>query len=175
MDKNAPESYKKFTQDVIDVLCDYAAKHRSPFAPKTKEPINNIIAANINTIMDYFRTPRAIPTVVKLADFSTFGDKYDDFVYVRDMGLVFFNVSYVTSHEIFLSVIGTFLDIVKMGKIEYGFGTDQDYSEGQDRFLENQHGMFLSSIGHYVVKDENFSLNAQEKMAFRNFQFITPR
>jgi hypothetical protein len=98
---------------------------------------------------------------------------YVDWVYIRRWGIVVFNVSHHTSHEMFLSnmnwILSNLLDSTQFTMNDLPCLCSPDNAEA---YLHNCHGFFSSRVGYgRVTKSANMKLNAQERIAFAGMRF----
>jgi hypothetical protein len=99
---------------------------------------------------------------------------YKDFVYIRRWGIVVFDVSKHTSHEMFMAnwnwILSNLLDNPSLTLDNMPCMTDEGAEA--DKFLHNCHGIFLSSIGQRPLKSSNMTLTAQERQVFSSMKMI---
>lgn len=109
------------------------------------------------------------------------GSEYKDFVYIAPWRSVIFNVTAISSHEMFLGKMFTFFEACKTGKgwddclasmcfdVLRGGESIRDISP---RFIDNCYGFFLSSVSHDLITiSSSYVKNAQEKAVFKSFRF----
>ena len=111
---------------------------------------------------------------------------YRDFVYIRPWSVVFFDVTAITSHEIFLSGMWAFFNACKTGenwgRHLYGmcYANTDSSSEPRERlrdnaemFLMDHYGFYASSAyGNSAISiSKSFVKNAQERRVFSAFNF----
>lgn len=115
-------------------------------------------------------------------------EEYRDFVYIKPWGVVFFDVTAMTSHEIFLAGLWAFFNkcktggewkgryIYDMATKDYGFGDGkfkgrQSISDNAERFLIDHYGFYASSAycSSGLKVSESYPKTAQEKMIFKAF------
>jgi hypothetical protein len=106
-------------------------------------------------------------------------DDYDDFVYIRSLGLVVFNVGSGTSHQLFCGQWAAMEDTIFKGGSEDDWMLKEcEYSDGvgQDRFLDANFGVFMSRAFQLrtCYKGKDFTLTAQERQVFAGLEFRTP-
>jgi hypothetical protein len=103
---------------------------------------------------------------------------YMDWVYIRPLNIVIFDVTKHTSHQIFLSYwyfILTYLltSTPPYDTIDKIADECLDYDEDSEKFLLSDYGFFKTSaygVGT-VLKSEKMKLTAQEKTAFARYTF----
>lgn len=99
---------------------------------------------------------------------------FRDFVYIRRWGMVIFDLSKHTSHEMFMAnwnwILSNLLDNPSLTLDDMPCMTDEGIEA--DRFLHKCHGIFLSSIGQRPIKSSNMTLTAQERQVFSSMKMI---
>lgn len=112
-------------------------------------------------------------------------EEYEDFVYIRPWNVVFFDVTAMTSHEIFLAGMWAFFNncktggnwrrnIYDMATKDYGKTRNngrQSLSDNAERFLTDHYGFYASSAycsGGLKISS-SYRKTAQEKIIFKGF------
>lgn len=97
--------------------------------------------------------------------------EWDDFVYLRPLGVVVFDVRHHNSHEIFMTY---WYRLFKFG-IEGGKTLAQiddleypNFDKEQDLFTDEKYGFFVSSAlgSNHITLSEDFTMTAAEKQVF---------
>lgn len=97
-----------------------------------------------------------------------------DWVYIREWGMVYFNVTRHTTHCIFMGQLAFFFEQARKGfRNKRWWDRCIDWDKYQDKFVEDGYGFFRSSAGGYQTRfkpylliGENISLTSHEKMVF---------
>lgn len=102
-------------------------------------------------------------------------DDYTDFVYIKPLGVVVFDVQKQSSHEIFLYYWNKIINDLLIDKKDAFKLMDYSVSrikQDAEMFLHNGHGFFLSSsYTKGLMKSSEFTLTPQEKMIFKGLKF----
>jgi hypothetical protein len=146
-------------------------------------PSRPIPAESIEEFGDYFLPEPSIYGVARViplaeAKKEMLHGEWEDFVYLRPLGVVVFDVKHHTSHEIFMSHwYRLFKFAIEGGKtLEQIDNMDWGRFAGeQDLFIEEDYGFFMSSafgVGHVTCSKYSRKLNAAEKQVFGHLTFI---
>lgn len=128
------------------------------------------------------------PAIVSLSEAKKVldRDEYDDFVYIRPWSVVFFDVTGLTSHEIFLAAMWAFFDACKTNSgwrrnlydmcyrnPDNPAGPRERLRDNAELFLSDHYGFYSSSAysSSGLSISESFVKTAQEKQVFKGFKF----
>ena len=172
------EPYNEGHPYAIDTLIGYIRIRRPDISAEDIEDAKFMLLTDAR---DRYRRGAYITSLAEAKKiFDDEDSDYNDWVYLREFGIVLFNVTEHTSHELFLThwyhvlvhVLPTKANLEK--RLLRG-----DHKTDPEKFLHAKCGFFLTSahgIG-MVTKSADMKLNAQEKTVFGRFKFrdIEPR
>lgn len=103
---------------------------------------------------------------------------YDDFVYIRQWNVVFFNVTRNTTHECFMGLLCNLFDCVNSGKFEEICADDlwvPNIRDKAEQFLSKHYGFFVSTASGYgkprIKCSKSLVKTATERLIFKNYEF----
>lgn len=157
----------------LDYLIDRIREHRPDIPRETLEKHHWLI---LMTDRKEYQRGAYITTLPEAkVIFDDEDADFTDWVYLREFGIVIFNVKNHTSHQLFLShwnyILSNILHTTKKWREESIYSKDPDASS--EAFLHNKHGFFLSSAygNASITKSADYKLNAQEKVIFGGYRF----
>jgi hypothetical protein len=160
------------TQEFITKFTDLL-QNTPGFNPKHPDFIQNTINNYQNTVGMQYR----IPVIVPLHEAKKFfaDAQYKDYVYVRPWGVFLVDIGAVVPHDMFMGNLWAFFKACETGRgwdhnlsLMGNMYKDDFGNDAADKFLSDCYGVYLSSVGTRLQKDESFIMNAQERMVFNS-------
>lgn len=160
----------------IDTLMAFIMKQRPDITREMLEDVEYCILTESRN--EYRRGAYIVSLEEAKVIFDDENSDWDDWVYIRDMESVIFNITKHTSHHVFLAhwyhILTKVLSergVVTKAKIERRLW-NVDFDRDSEKFLEAGLGFFQTSaygVGH-ITKSADMKMTPEEKAAFGDFK-----